>query len=58
MYLASLGVAEMENRVAVQILNIHRRALPQEELDNPLVPLRSSLGLIRDGEKTGAKVKV
>jgi len=40
-HLAPLGIAEVENRVAVQILHVHRRALPQEELDYPLVPLRS-----------------
>lgn len=38
--LAALGVAEVEHRVAVHVLDVHRRALPQEELHYSLAPLK------------------
>lgn len=38
--LAALGVAEVEHRVSVEVLKVHRRALPQKELHYSLVSLR------------------
>lgn len=37
--MTALGVAEVEHSVAVHVLEIHRRSLPQEELDDALIAL-------------------